>query len=197
MKFSNKYVKILLGVMVVLFLFVPFMCRRPDVEALKMDQDITKLIRILGWIEGEDARDALIEIGLPAVDPLIEALRKNNADVAGFSAYALGQIGDSRAIEPLISALEHKQPSVGKASAAALAEFGDSHSIDAVIDKIRRIPDETPPRYKDNVSAHAYPYFQALAEFGFPGLEALNNARDELDDVFLNQASESVAGIIL
>lgn len=50
------------------------------------------------------ASDALFQIGAPAVEPLIAALKDANPDVRGNAAYALGLIKDPRAVEPRIGA---------------------------------------------------------------------------------------------
>lgn len=159
---------------------------RPDVEELKNAGDIEGLIKILGWIEGEDAQEALIEIGAPAVEPLIDALGKRNDEVAGAAAYTLGQIGDVRAIEPLIFGLDD----VGKEAAFALAQFGGPRVIEALIDKIRRIPDELPWGWKDREFDYASPYIGALAQIGIPAVDALNEVINEQNDDFLKQAAE-------
>ncbi|MEO0247749.1 MAG: HEAT repeat domain-containing protein [candidate division WOR-3 bacterium] len=49
---------------------------------------------------------ALIEIGTPAVEPPIAALRDSDKNVRERAAYALGEIGDVRAVKPLVDALK-------------------------------------------------------------------------------------------
>jgi len=56
-----------------------------------------------------DAVDALVEIGTPAVKPLIALLRNANEDVRNHVAEALGRIGDSRAVKPLIQLLYNER----------------------------------------------------------------------------------------
>lgn len=56
----------------------------------------------LAWI----AKDALVQIGLPAVDPLIAALDHHHPDVRFWSIRALGELNDHRAIEPLKNRIE-------------------------------------------------------------------------------------------
>lgn len=59
--------------------------------------------RALAWI----AKDALVQIGAPAVDPLIAALKHQHPDVRFWAIRALGELGDSRAIEPLQRHIAH------------------------------------------------------------------------------------------
>jgi HEAT repeat protein len=50
------------------------------------------------------AAKAFVEIGAPAVEPLVAALKDEHNM---WAAEVLGMIGDARAVEPLIAALEH------------------------------------------------------------------------------------------
>ena len=57
----------------------------------------------------ETIRYALVDIGQPAVEPLIAVLQdKRASDVWVHAAYALGKIGDARAVEPLSAMLNHE-----------------------------------------------------------------------------------------
>ena len=82
----------------------------PDIEELKSNQDVKGLIKALGY-KSEDylipnnAAFALVEIGEPAVEPLIEALKNENSQVRNIAVDSLIKIGDTRAIEPLIGVL--------------------------------------------------------------------------------------------
>ncbi len=83
------------------------------IDKQKGEKDIDVLIESL--INGDekvrkDAYNALGNIGEPAVEPLIQALKVKERDVntKGYIAIALGKIGDSRAIEPLIQALKEE-----------------------------------------------------------------------------------------
>jgi hypothetical protein len=75
---------------------------------------------------------ALENIGKPAVEPLIAALRDEQADIRAFSALTLGRIGDVRAIEPLIAALDDQEATVRQRAAEALGSFTDPNVIDAL-----------------------------------------------------------------
>ena len=55
----------------------------------------------------EAAVRALVQIGPPAVDPLIKALKAKNPSVQAAAAKALGTIGDKRAVVPLINMMKN------------------------------------------------------------------------------------------
>lgn len=81
----------------------------PDIEELKSNQDVEGLINAMGYESDSkihlDALHALINIGEPAVEPLIKALKDVNNEIRVGAASSLGWIGDARAIEPLIEVL--------------------------------------------------------------------------------------------
>jgi len=79
-----------------------------NIEKLKVERDVEGLVNAL---QQEDvdvwskASAALIEIGEPAVERLILALRDANPRVRSIAAVDLGSIKDPRAVEPLINAI--------------------------------------------------------------------------------------------
>ena len=107
---------------------------------IKDSRAVEPLIASLA-IKGEDysgvsplsaATIALIEIGGPAVEPLIDALKNKNPSVRSAAAIALGKIGMPK-VEPLVAALKDKNPSVRSAAATALVEIGAVNSLIAAI----------------------------------------------------------------
>lgn len=64
----------------------------------------------LAWI----AKDALVQIGLPALDALIAALNHQHPDVRFWSIRALGELGDRRALEPLKRCIEQDADSTNQ-----------------------------------------------------------------------------------
>jgi HEAT repeat protein len=68
---------------------------------------------------------ALVKIGKPSVEPLIEALADENSEVRRYAANTLGKIKDDRAIVPLIHALRDKNWIVRNWVADALEEIGE------------------------------------------------------------------------
>jgi HEAT repeat protein len=68
--------------------------------------------------------DRCVDIGPPAVEPLIVELKDGPTDVRRAAAQALGKIGDPRAGEALIAALRDAKTDVRKAAAQALHDLG-------------------------------------------------------------------------
>ncbi len=62
----------------------------------------------------------LVEVGKPAVKPLLIALKDGNTNLRGGAALALGKIGDTRAVEPLQAALRDDDKDVREAAEMAL-----------------------------------------------------------------------------
>lgn len=125
----------------------------PAVEYLvKMlrDWDIRKYaIRCLGKIKDErvldplmqqlhsdefkdDATEALVELGSPAVGRLVAALKDKNEMVRKQAIIALGRIKDPAAVEPLIEMLKDPDWFARLTAAAALEQIGDERGREAI-----------------------------------------------------------------
>lgn len=125
----------------------------PAVEALLKvirDWDIRKyVIRALGKIKDErvldpliqqlhsdefkdDATEALVELGSPAVERLVAALKDKEELVRKQAIIALGRIKDPRAVEPLIEMLKDPDWFTRLAAAAALEQIGDERGREAI-----------------------------------------------------------------
>jgi len=92
------------------------------------ESDISSLVSQLASKDGiqrSKARAALVEIGKPAVDSLVGALKDRNQTVRWESAKALGQIRDPKSIDALVTALRDKLFDVRWLAAEALAGIGD------------------------------------------------------------------------
>lgn len=115
-----------------MFLFGP-----PNVKKMKARRNVKGLIEALGYQKddriGHAAAEALVEIGDPAVEPLIAALKNERDKVRQSAAKALGRIGDPRAVEPLIAALQDDHGHVRELSARALGSIGDPRAVEALI----------------------------------------------------------------
>jgi HEAT repeat protein len=77
------------------------------------------LVRTLPY---EAVRAAVVELGTPAVPPLIQALGDEDIDVRRAACRALGEIGDRQAVPPLIQAL--RDWNVRAAACEALVKIG-------------------------------------------------------------------------
>ncbi len=81
----------------------------------------------------------LIDIGSPAVDPLIKASLFNQEIDGSISISILGEIGDNRAVEPLISWLIRDPDSWGDV-AISLGKIGDKRAIPYLIEALNKKP---------------------------------------------------------
>jgi len=91
-----------------------------DARAVEL---LIKALEDDGFFVRTNARDALIMIGEPAVEPLIQAMHDEDDDVREAAAVVLGEIGDARAIEPLTQALEDEDYGVRRAAKEALEKI--------------------------------------------------------------------------
>lgn len=125
----------------------------PAVEPLLKqirDWDIRKyVIRSLGRIRDErvleplvnqlrsdefglDATEALIDLGQPAVERLVAALKDKDESIRKQAVIALGRIKDASAIDPLIEMLKDKDWFTRLTAAAALEKIGDERGREAI-----------------------------------------------------------------
>lgn len=111
--------------------FEPF--PKLNVKELEERKDVQGLMKAL---QHEDTRiwgeasGALIEIGEPAVEPLILALKDVNPRVRWIAAAALGEIGDARAVEPLVNAITtDPERDVRWHAVDSLGKIGDVRAI--------------------------------------------------------------------
>ena len=77
---------------------------------------------------------ALVKLGKPAVDPLIDALKVNQAIVREIAATALGEINDTKANGPLIQALGDENGDVRASAALSLAQINGMSSAEIAED---------------------------------------------------------------
>jgi len=75
----------------------------------------------------------IIEIGEPAVETLIDALKDRDGSVRYYAAKALGEIKDKRAVAPLTFVLNDKNINTQYAAAIALHKMGDKRGIEFII----------------------------------------------------------------
>jgi HEAT repeat protein len=116
------------------------------------------------------ASEALVMIGEPAVDPLIEYLTKaEDFSRIRISAITLGEIGDKRAVEPLIKVMRKGQPIPDIAT--ALGKLRDTRAIKPLIEQI------PPMNTFDGVSLFKLEFrkevVKALGSFGPESKEAV------------------------
>lgn len=109
-----------------------------DIEKMKAEGDVKGLLEALEYIDVySDATEAIVEIGKPAVEPLIHALEDEDWLVRQEAAWALGKIGDTRAVDPLIQALKDKHEEVRQRAAMALGDIGDARAVGPLIQVLK------------------------------------------------------------
>ena len=96
----------------------------PLVQALKHAKD--------GLVK-YNAALALTKIGTPAMDPLLESMDYDDADVRLEATWALGEIGDERAVEPLVEALGDEDWYVRKQAATSLCNLKNPESVGLLV----------------------------------------------------------------
>ena len=80
----------------------------------------------------EDATDALVNLGEPALPGLIKALKDKEELVRKQAVIALGRIKSAEAIDPLIEMLQNKDWFTRLTAAAALEAIGDERGREAI-----------------------------------------------------------------
>ncbi|HJU05349.1 MAG TPA: HEAT repeat domain-containing protein [Nitrospiraceae bacterium] len=80
----------------------------------------------------EDATEALVELGQPAVEKLVVALKDKDDNTRKQAVIALGRIKDTDALDPLIDMLQDKDWFTRLTAAAALEKIGDERGREAI-----------------------------------------------------------------
>jgi HEAT repeat protein len=79
-----------------------------------------------------EALTALVNIGKPAVQPLIAVVKDKNITVRKNAVEALGEIKDTRALDILIVSMKDENPDIRRNAAEALGKIRDIRAIDAL-----------------------------------------------------------------
>ena len=80
----------------------------------------------------EDATEALVDLGQPAVEKLLTALEDKDENVRKQAVIALGRIKDPGAVDALIGKLQDKDWYIRLTAAAALDTIGDERGREAI-----------------------------------------------------------------
>lgn len=112
----------------------------------------------------------LVKVGSPAVIPLIEIASDAKRFGQDYAASALGQIGDLTAVEPLIGQLEKAEKSALFFIISALGRLGDSRAVKPLIQLLDR-----PHHWRDGSDA-----IMALQSIGTPeALAAVKKSKNK------------------
>lgn len=104
------------------------------------EKRVDELVRALRETEArrmDRVAMSLSEIGEPAVGPLIELLKDEDAAIREYSAEALGKIGSEEAVHPLIELLGDSNQNVCCKAAWALGEIKSQEAIQPLIDSLQ------------------------------------------------------------
>ncbi len=82
------------------------------------------------------AEYALVQLGRPATELLIKALKNENVNIRRGAALALGKIGDPRAIDPLIELLKLNDKGSSWAAAMSLSNFREKRAANALVNAL-------------------------------------------------------------
>lgn len=85
------------------------------------------------WKIRQEITRKMIEIGEPAVLPLIDALCDGNPSIRHGAADILGFLGDKRAVEPLIAILNDSNPDIRRTASNSLGLLGDKRAVGPMI----------------------------------------------------------------
>jgi HEAT repeat protein len=108
-------------------------------EALGNIKDTRAIAPLILVINDSYAKYALGEIGMPAVEPLIQCLKNNSSGVRSNAAWALIFIKEDKAVavEPLICALKDTDSEVRSEAAYALGFIRDTRAIEPLIQALK------------------------------------------------------------
>ena len=169
-----------------------------DAVAQATPDRLAGLTRVLGWLDGDAARqaltrllgqqtvrshvvEALVRNGAGVVTLLVEQLRAEDLDTRHAAAVALGRIGDRRATAPLVDALEDRELAV--VAAGALARVGDLAAFDALL---ARLGDSDPAIRRSAIAA--------LNSIGHPDMpQRIAPLLDDADPV-VRESAITIAG---
>jgi HEAT repeat protein len=83
------------------------------------------------------ASKSLAEIGKPAVEHLVNALKGEEGNKKRYATFALKNIGDDDVVEHLIEALDDDDWSVRKTSAKSLGEMESKEAVEPLIEALK------------------------------------------------------------
>jgi WD40 repeat protein/HEAT repeat protein len=89
------------------------------------------------WAAATGQWEAILHLGVAAVDPLIQMLNNRHLEVQRFAATTLGQIGDARAVVPLVALLDPESEAMWEA-AEALGRIRDPRAVEPLLTVLRR-----------------------------------------------------------
>ncbi|TKB80831.1 MAG: HEAT repeat domain-containing protein [Nitrospira sp.] len=162
--------------------------RRNAVMALGLIRDARAVEPLLKALAddslAEEAKDSLVPIGEPAVEPLLAKLEGSSGRLRRDILWVLGMIRDRRAVESLIVALKDDDPEIRAVAIQGLGFVRDERGVAPLIEAMRE------DRFANNV-------VQALADIGEPAVEPLIAAMESSEqDLLVRQKAAKTLGMI-
>jgi HEAT repeat protein/protein-S-isoprenylcysteine O-methyltransferase Ste14 len=116
---------------------VPTPERRAAVDAPRVEELARVLKEADNRTEKREAAGRLIEMGAPAVDPLLALLDDDDPIVRAYSAGALGGLETERVVAPLIALLGDDDSYVRRTAAEALGRTGSAEAVGPLVEALR------------------------------------------------------------
>ena len=162
--------------------------RRHAIMALGLIKDARAVGPLIAALADEslagEAKDALVPIGEPAVEPLLSALEGATGRMRRDILWVLGMIRDRRATEPLIAALKDEDPDTRAVAILGLGCVRDERAVEPLIAAMGE------DRFADSVA-------QALAEIGEPAVEPLITVVESAErELLVRQKAAKALGLI-
>ncbi|MHC4165820.1 MAG: HEAT repeat domain-containing protein [Planctomycetota bacterium] len=107
---------------------------------IKSEEAVDDLVRAFAdehWLVRLNSRNALLEIGGPATERLIEALDDRNPGVRWQAAWVLGRIKSENALAPLVKALEDSYWMVRDEAAVAIVRIDSEKAVGLLASAVR------------------------------------------------------------
>ena len=108
-----------------------------QVKAENAAGSLVDALKDKNWLVRLNAREALLQIGEPAFEPLIAALKDKNSRFRWQAAWVMGRIKTEKAIQPLIEALADADWMVRDEAAVALTKIDSEKVIEPLSDALK------------------------------------------------------------
>ncbi len=108
-----------------------------QIKAENAAESLIGALKDESWLVRLNSREALLQIGEPAVERLIAALKDKNSRARWQAACVLGRIKTEKAIEPLIKALADADWMVRDEAAVALTKIDSEKVIEPLSDALK------------------------------------------------------------
>ena len=96
-----------------------------------------RMQELISSLGREDVTDSIVEMGILAVAPLVQALKHERDGLVKYNAaLALAKIG-TPAMDPLLESMDYDDPDVRLEATWALGEIGDERAVEPLVEALR------------------------------------------------------------